>query len=78
MSLNATLAGSARRIRAANLRLPVEQRINVAEEWRALLHRIDGKPDGRACQLVREWTLEVEQRLSLRLLNSPLTNEDDK
>ncbi len=77
MSLNSTLAGAARRVRAANVRLPEQHRINMANEWRELLRHIEGLPDGRACQLVNEWTLEVEQRLSHRLLNAPLTEADD-
>ena len=78
MSLNATLAGAARRIRAANLRLPEQHRLNMANEWRELLHHIEGLPDARAQQLVREWTCRVEERLASKLLNASLTNEDRK
>jgi hypothetical protein len=78
VTVNRDLANAARRVRALNERLPTGWRLDLAPEWQRLLDDLESAPEARAGSLIAEWTAGVEQRLSLRLLNAPLTEAGGK
>jgi hypothetical protein len=72
MSVNAALAQAARRVRAANKRLPRGCRLDIVTDWQALLDEVKQRSDARAISLIDEWTQEIESRIAQRLLHAPL------
>lgn len=74
MTVRAELANAARRVRAANERLPEHCRPNasVASEWTQLLASVEDLPAWRARRQIAEWTERWEERLAGILLNAPL------
>jgi hypothetical protein len=76
MSFNAELAAAARWISAAVERLPHEHRPDVAIEWGELMDTLEEcRSEGSKELAIIQWRAEMEERLAVGVLHSPLSEE---